>query len=103
MHLFAADSPFKITFSAALPGQVGAASHLVDSAVRFLNGRALQLAAQAGLDVGQILLPQCLLLGLFGLGQAGGLALFGQRIDAGDLFFRHKGNLLYFIVKYAIM
>ena len=63
MHLFAADSPFKITFSAALPGQVGAASHLVDSAVRFLNGRALQLAAQAGLDVGQILLPQCLLLG----------------------------------------
>ena len=50
----------------------------MDGAVRLLNGRALQLAAQAGFDVGQILLPQCLLLGFFGLGQAGGLALFGQ-------------------------
>ena len=42
----------------------------MDGAVRLLNGRALQLAAQAGLDVGQILLPQRLLLGFFGLGQA---------------------------------
>ena len=67
-------------FSVALPGQVGAAGHLVDSAVRFLNGRALQLAAQAGLDVGQILLPQCLLLGFFGLGQAGGLALLASAL-----------------------
>ena len=78
-----------LPLSAALPGQVGAAGHLVDGAVRLLNGRALQLAAQAGFDVGQILLPQRLLLGFFGLGQAGRLALFGQRIDAGDLFFRH--------------
>ena len=78
--------------SAALPGQVGAAGHLVDGAVRLLNRRALQLAAQAGFDVRQILLPQRLLLSLFSLGQTGGLALFCQRIDAGDLFFRHKGT-----------
>ena len=81
-----------VLLSAAFPGQVGAAGHLMDGAVRLLNGRALQLAAQAGLDVGQILLPQCLLFSLFGLGQTGGLAFFGQRIDAGDLFFRLKGT-----------
>mgnify|MGYP007096211941 CR=1 FL=1 len=38
----------------------------MDGAVRLLDGRAVQLGAQAGLDIGQILLPQGLLLGLFG-------------------------------------
>ena len=101
--VFLQKSARKIVRSAAGLLKVGTEGHLVDGAVRLLNGRALQLAAQAGFDVGQILLPQCLLLGFLGLGQAGGLAFFGQRIDAGDLFFRHKGNLLYFIVKYVIM
>ena len=39
-----------VLLSAAFPGQVGAAGHLMDGAVRLLNGRALQLAAQAGLS-----------------------------------------------------
>ena len=87
--VFLQKSARKIVRSAAGLFKVGAADHLVDGAVRLLNGRALQLAAQAGFDVGQILLPQRLLLGLFGLGQAGSLAFFCQRIDAGDLFLSH--------------
>ena len=42
-----------VLLSAAFPGQVGAAGHLMDGAVRLLNGRALQLAAQAGRHQGQ--------------------------------------------------
>ena len=45
----------------------------MDGAVRLLDGRMVQLGAQAGLDIGQILLPQGLLLGFFGIGQAGDL------------------------------
>ena len=52
----------------------------MDGAVRLLDGRVVQLGAQAGLDIGQILLPQGLLLGLFGIGQAGGLALVRQLV-----------------------
>ncbi len=40
----------------------------------------VQLGAQAGLYVGNILLPQGLLLCLFGIGQAGGLALFASSL-----------------------
>ena len=64
----------------------------MDGAVRLLDGCMVQLGAQAGLDVGQILLPQRLLLGLFGLGQAGGLAFFCQLIDAGDFFLCYGGS-----------
>ena len=61
--VFLQKSVRKIVRSAAGLLKVGAAGHLVDGTVRLLNGRALQLAAQAGLDVGQILLPESLLLG----------------------------------------
>ena len=36
------------------------------SAIRLFDRGVVQLGAQAGLDIGQILLPQGLLLGLFG-------------------------------------
>ena len=49
-----------------------------------------------------VFLPQGLLLCLFGLGQAGGLALFCQLVDAGDLFLCH-GDLLYFQAEYVII
>ena len=52
-------------------------------AVRLLDGGVGQLGAEAGLDIGYILLPQSLLLRLFGLGQAGGLAFARQLVDAG--------------------
>ena len=45
---------------------------------------------KAGLHVLDILLAQSLLLGFFGLRQAGGLALVCQLVDAGYLFFGHR-------------
>jgi len=56
----------------------------VHSAIRLFDRGVVQLGAQAGLYVRNILLPQGLLLCLFGIGQAGGLALFCQLVDAGD-------------------
>ena len=50
----------------------------------------LQLGAETGLHVLDILLAQSLLLGFFGLRQAGGLALVCQLVDAGYLFFGHR-------------
>ena len=62
----------------------------MDGAVRLLNGGVGQLCAQAGLHIIDVLAAQSLLLCLFGLGQADGLALVCQLVDAGDLFFGHR-------------
>ena len=53
---------------------------LVDRAIRLFDRGVVQLGAQAGLYVRNILLPQGLLLCLFGIGQAGGLALFASSL-----------------------
>ena len=74
----------------------------MDGAVRLLDGGALQLGAKAGLHVLDILLAQSLLLGFFGLRQAGGLALVCQLVDAGNFLIRHS-VLLYFIGKCDII
>ena len=84
--VFLQKSARKIVRSAAGLLKVGTADHLVDGAVRLLNGGVGQLCAQAGLHIIDVLAAQGLLLCLFGLGQAGGLALFCQLVDAGDLF-----------------
>ena len=62
----------------------------MDGAVRLFDGGVLQLSAEAGLHILDILLAQRLLLGFFGLGQADGLALVCQLVDAGDLFFGRR-------------
>ena len=67
----------------------------MDGSVRLLDGGALQLGAKAGLHVLDILLAQSLLLGFFGLRQAGGLALVCQLVDA-------IANTLFFIVFFPL-
>ena len=47
----------------------------MDGAVRLLDGGVVQLGAETGLDVVQVLPAQGLLLGFFGLRQARGLLL----------------------------
>ena len=83
--VFLQKSVRKIVRSAAGVLKVGTAGHLVDGAVRLLNGGVGQLRAQAGLHVVDVFAAQGLLLCLFGLGQAGGLALFCQLVDAGRI------------------
>ena len=74
--VFLQKSVRKIVRSAAGVLKVGTAGHLVDGAVRLLNGGVGQLRAQAGLHVVDVFAAQGLLFCLFGLGQAVGLALF---------------------------
>ena len=93
--VFLQKSVRKIVRSAAGVLKFGTAGHLVDSAVRLLNGGVGQLCAQAGLHIIDVLAAQGLLLCLFGLGQAGGLALFCQLVDAGDLFLCHGASCIF--------